>query len=386
MSTTLKRKINNEDEGLPPRKLTAISEYNPQQPLRPSKTATNLIPTISMKPSITIPKSISFATKSTRRANRATSAPPKGSASTSRIGSSTSRVPPGRVPIGRTVSASHRPPEDHRFQHQNSSIESARTADATARLAVDMEAERVKVSQLQKNHMVLSRELAAAKQDEIFQRRELLNFTDELENIKKEHEMEITDLESTIRQRDRKVQELEHNLRACADDLMRERNQNSVLNATISEQSTAHVALSAKIGALQVRLSAVQSSSDTNSSSASHYRLKLEAAEERVGFLENEVREAEMIRRRLHNMVQELKGNIRVFARVRPPLASDFSSSNPEDHADALARVEFPDKRDHKEIALTSYSESATGQERKETWRFTFDRVCVLCFSFNKVL
>jgi len=42
--------------------------------------------------------------------------------------------------------------------------------------------------------------------------------------------------------------------------------------------------------------------------------------DERVAAMEAELRNAETIRRKLHNMVQELKGNIRVFARVRPPL------------------------------------------------------------------
>jgi hypothetical protein len=42
------------------------------------------------------------------------------------------------------------------------------------------------------------------------------------------------------------------------------------------------------------------------------------AAEKREAELEGELREAETIRRRLHNTVQELKGNIRVYCRVRP--------------------------------------------------------------------
>jgi hypothetical protein len=59
-------------------------------------------------------------------------------------------------------------------------------------------------------------------------------------------------------------------------------------------------------------------------------RLDLEAARRRIDELEAEAREAEMVRRRLHNMVQELKGNIRVFARVRPLLPSDVSGTNDE--------------------------------------------------------
>ena len=59
------------------------------------------------------------------------------------------------------------------------------------------------------------------------------------------------------------------------------------------------------------------------------YRVDLEAARRRIDELEVEARESEMVRRRLHNMVQELKGNIRVFARVRPLLSSDVPDPAP---------------------------------------------------------
>lgn len=42
--------------------------------------------------------------------------------------------------------------------------------------------------------------------------------------------------------------------------------------------------------------------------------------EERIAEIEDELRAAESLRRKLHNQIQELKGNIRVFARVRPAL------------------------------------------------------------------
>ena len=99
-------------------------------------------------------------------------------------------------------------------------------------------------------------------------------------------------------------------------------------------------------------------------------------------------------------MVQELKGNIRVFCRVRPVLRSDIlplagtlgvstssggdvmdgtASPDPEQEArlreEAMAQLAYPDRLDHKEIVVSASSESATGQERKEEWQFTFDRV-----------
>ena len=43
----------------------------------------------------------------------------------------------------------------------------------------------------------------------------------------------------------------------------------------------------------------------------------------RLGELEDKLRWEETQRRKLHNMVQELKGNIRVFCRVRPLLGEE---------------------------------------------------------------
>ncbi|KAI0689505.1 kinesin motor domain-containing protein [Cytidiella melzeri] len=43
------------------------------------------------------------------------------------------------------------------------------------------------------------------------------------------------------------------------------------------------------------------------------------------------------------------------------------------------AEIAFPDKLDHKEFILRASSESATGQERKDEWAFSFDRVFDPC-------
>ncbi|KAA1468982.1 kinesin-domain-containing protein [Dentipellis sp. KUC8613] len=227
-----------------------------------------------------------------------------------------------------------------------------------------MEAERLKVAELQSNHLALSRQLADAKTQELTQRRELVNASDEMDALKKRHARELMDLEMDLKRRDREIRELEDDLRVVRGDLDRERTVVGELKSTITQQSTTQVTLTAQNQALHAQINALQSSFDYSAETVSNLRMDLEKARERVEELEQEAREAEMVRRKLHNMVQELKGNIRVFCRVRPVLPSD-----------ALAEMAFPDKRDHKEIVLNSSSESATGQERKETWSFNFDRV-----------
>ncbi|KAM4879908.1 carboxy-terminal kinesin 2-like isoform 1-T1 [Sylvia borin] len=78
----------------------------------------------------------------------------------------------------------------------------------------------------------------------------------------------------------------------------------------------------------------------------------------------------DMERRRLHNDIQELKGNIRVFCRVRPLL--------PEEHKfqQGLPHLHFsPD--DPRSLVLTRPDDSQVGLERRAELRydFSFDRV-----------
>lgn len=58
-----------------------------------------------------------------------------------------------------------------------------------------------------------------------------------------------------------------------------------------------------------------------------------EALQAAVAQLEEKVQEGERLRKKLHNTILELKGNIRVFGRVRPAtgdeVVSEPGSSNP---------------------------------------------------------
>ncbi|KAG6915058.1 hypothetical protein DXG01_013665 [Tephrocybe rancida] len=345
---TLKRKADDEDadEALDqPRKLPAIGASRPTRTLQPSRTTPNLTKSgPSLPKPLTKPRAPTL-TKSTR----GTSAPPA------------SRPPPPTRTTARSVSG--RSTEDKRFtqlQTQLTSIESARAADA-ARLAQDMEAERAKVAELQDNHAAMSRELATARNQELTQRRELVHASDEIEALRKKHSREMQELEMDVKQRDREIREVNEDLRLCRGDLNREREAVSSLKSTLALQSTAHLTLTTQNQLLQAQV-------DTHSRMIAELTTKLEDAERLVEEKVREVRDGEIVRRKLHNMVQELKGNIRVFCRVRPVLPTDSEEE---------ANMVFPDKSEQKEIVLESCSESATGQERKEVYNFGFDKAQV---------
>ncbi|XP_058678587.1 kinesin-like protein KIFC1 isoform X2 [Ammospiza caudacuta] len=78
----------------------------------------------------------------------------------------------------------------------------------------------------------------------------------------------------------------------------------------------------------------------------------------------------EMERRRLHNDIQELRGNIRVFCRVRPLLPEELQRQR------GLPHLHFPEG-DARSLLLTRPDDSQVGRERRAELRydFSFDRV-----------
>lgn len=266
---------------------------------------------------------------------------------------------------------------DFRLQVSQSQMDPvvSRTVE-NARLVADMNAERTKVAALQAEQFTRTRELAAARTQDISHRRELIPKTDELEALRKWHARELLELEADARRRERELHDVNFDLTTTREDLERERNTAVSLKEALAQQGAAQKSLQSQNSTLHAQLATLRAANDGTAETVSTLRHDLEAARGRIDELEVEVREAEMVRRRLHNMVQELKGNIRVFARVRPMLSSDVSGTNDEKaRIAALANMSFPDSRDHREIVLGSTSESATGQERKDTWNFNFDRV-----------
>uniref|UniRef100_A0A671TEC7 Kinesin-like protein n=1 Tax=Sparus aurata TaxID=8175 RepID=A0A671TEC7_SPAAU len=92
---------------------------------------------------------------------------------------------------------------------------------------------------------------------------------------------------------------------------------------------------------------------------------EVRSLKETVAQQEDELHAGEMERRRLHNTIQELKGNIRVFCRVRPLVDGGLSK-----------HIQLP-ASDVKTITLAKTEESHTGKtaETQKNYIFSFDRV-----------
>jgi kinesin family protein C1 len=88
-------------------------------------------------------------------------------------------------------------------------------------------------------------------------------------------------------------------------------------------------------------------------------------ASSRISELESELIKRDIQRRKLHNLVQELRGNVRVFARVRPYLPSDGDISSLESPINT--------RSDSSGLKITRLLKGP--DDRPESHGFTFDKV-----------
>ncbi|CAE6482191.1 unnamed protein product [Rhizoctonia solani] len=238
--------------------------------------------------------------------------------------------------------------------------------DTASQLEVENElnAERSKAANLHTFQNGLQCELAAAKSQELETRRAYLLASDEIDSLKKQHARAMEDLTATVATRDREIKELNEDVTTLQEELSKEREGRTERQKLQNEV----VLLEAQVAALKQRGFALQGETEGLAAEKRSMKEELESLRKLVVQRDEELRDAEMIRRKLHNQVQELKGNIRVFCRVRPSLVHERESP------DGLAQLAFPDK-EKQEIVVTSQSESATGATREVVMPFTFDRV-----------
>ncbi|XP_041931652.1 kinesin-like protein KIFC1 isoform X3 [Alosa sapidissima] len=135
---------------------------------------------------------------------------------------------------------------------------------------------------------------------------------------------------------------------------------NSNLN---SELLTVQSHLSMKSSALEQTQDTLHKTQDT----LNETQEKVRELEEKVARQKEELHCGEMERRKLHNTIQELKGNIRVFCRVRP-LLTDVQADIPH--------IQLP-AHDDKAVVLAKSEESHTGRtgDTHKNYNFSFDHV-----------
>ncbi|XP_078422551.1 kinesin-like protein KIFC1 isoform X1 [Cetorhinus maximus] len=196
--------------------------------------------------------------------------------------------------------------------------------------------------------------------------------------------LQIKELQSNLKTMELLLKDREVELEKCRDE-------NTAMQGVLEVQETEVERLTAQVKELKNSRSVLQSNYQTLSTLAedTENKLKLKEMElsQKLAYVEEQhstitslrevivdreerLHHTEQERRRLHNTVQELKGNIRVICRVRPVLDSEKEDSSEIEHVQFSAS-------DEKVIALTKREESHIGRDRKDEvkYDFSFDRV-----------
>ena len=139
----------------------------------------------------------------------------------------------------------------------------------------------------------------------------------------------------------------------------------------MQEQSASGLTQEATTRALRVKLESLETLTFNRDARIKELEEQLSSTISARDEIQEKLRAEETIRRRLHNQIQELKGNIRVFCRVRPALPHESADEN------RLAEIKFPDeKAEGREIeCVEDKGESSMGKEIIKNYPFQFDKV-----------
>ncbi|XP_016313077.1 carboxy-terminal kinesin 2-like [Sinocyclocheilus anshuiensis] len=188
------------------------------------------------------------------------------------------------------------------------------------------------------------------------------------------HKAEIEQENSGLKKRLRNCEEELVKLATVKDDLEQTSKERDGIKKDLNKLAEEHKVLEGLRDHLESELCNIQTQLAIQTSALGRCQDHLKESQELAGNLEEtvahqreELHLGEMERRKLHNAIQELKGNIRVFCRVRPLLTGNQSD---------VLHIQLP-AHDNKALTLAKMEESHTGRtaDTQKSYNFSFDRV-----------
>lgn len=254
--------------------------------------------------------------------------------------------------------------EDLRDQHRKETERSRKsTEEESTKLRKEFEAELDKLIKLHRDELAESeRRLKAEIEDERSRR------TREVQEIQTQCALKIQNAGLDLDVKEREAQSIRGELAQITSELEREKSLKANLQDRLTEASANNLTLETSNRAMKAKIDFLESGNQAQSQAFADLHRKMQEAIDAADLANEKLRAEETLRRKLHNQVQELKGNIRVFCRVRPALAS--TETGP-------AKIEFPDAdTDSKEVVIQGPEQrSALGNVTTAINPFSFDRV-----------
>lgn len=187
--------------------------------------------------------------------------------------------------------------------------------------------------------------------------------------------LRTTELERELQWRSNKISEYEKELEILSgvkEELVQVsaeknilQNQFRDLEARYKNLETLHDHNKAEMQTMKEKVSVQESTVAQLRQTLRETEEEVQSLKETVSQQKDELYAGEMERRKLHNMIQELKGNIRVFCRVRPLVGGGLSK-----HIHLAA-----DDKTAISLAKTEESHTGKGTDTQRNYTFSFDRV-----------
>ncbi|KAJ2909093.1 kinesin-like nuclear fusion protein [Coemansia aciculifera] len=259
-------------------------------------------------------------------------------------------------------------------------IKKHQTTRKTKRLlSVKLEHNSTQVTQLEFDKKILEAKIEETEKRANSLQESLSERQRQMQEDKRKHEDETDDLQRQFKRQSEKMEddyrllkkasrELQESLDATKTSLQVKREECVRLEGTISKQASDQLELESSCRGLRAKLEQLEDVANEREIRIAELEEDVATRNHSIDLLEAKLRNEESMRRKLHNTIQELKGNIRVFCRVRPLLGE-------EKEASTSLPLSFPDCDDKNEIELVQSSENALGKSTSKSFPFKFDRV-----------
>ncbi|XP_034561618.1 kinesin-like protein KIFC1 [Notolabrus celidotus] len=190
-----------------------------------------------------------------------------------------------------------------------------------------------------------------------------------------QNQSKVAEMDRELQKQRKQISEYEEELQALSGvqaELERVCSDKSTLQTELSNlqgkyrvMETLRDSQETELQTLKMKLSVQESTLTRVQATLRDTEEEVRSLKETVAEQKDELHDGEMERRRLHNTIQELKGNIRVFCRVRPLVDGGLTK-----------HIQLP-ASDIKMITLAKTEESHTGKtaDTQKNYNFSFDRV-----------
>jgi kinesin family protein C1 len=254
--------------------------------------------------------------------------------------------------------------EDIRDQHRKESDRTRReNEEAADKVRKDFETQIDQLLKLHKDEVAeLEKRLKAEIEEEKGRR------VREVQELQAEYASKLQNAGVEAITKGQEAQNIRGELINVKSELDRERALKAGLQDKLADASSHNLTLDAANKAMKAKIDFLESDNQAQSQAFADLHRRMQEAIEAAELANEKLRQEETLRRKLHNQVQELKGNIRVMCRVRP--------INAETETDP-AKIAFPDNdTDSREVAVTGpEKQTALGNDNTKTYSYSFDRV-----------